>query len=106
MSNYEGLFIIDPDLGLEAVKGVHETIAELIKKQGGSLSDVQEWGKRRLAYLLKRKKEGIYVMIHFAMDPASLQRLQYQLRLNERLLKFMITVVNTESLKKQEANPV
>ena len=106
MSNYEGLFIIDPDLGLEAVKGVRETIAELIKKQGGSLSDVQEWGKRRLAYLLKRKKEGIYLMIYFAMNPASLQRLQYQLRLNERLLKFMITVVNTESLKKQEANPV
>ena len=55
MRNYEGVFIINPDLAGDAAKGIVAQVQELVTKNGGRVDGLQEWGKRRLAYKIDRK---------------------------------------------------
>jgi len=91
MNPYEGLFIIDPDLGQDASKAVHQAVVDAITKNGGAVSDTQEWGRKKLAHTMKKKREGVYVLLHFTLPPEALSRLMATLRLNEQLLKHLIT---------------
>lgn len=105
MVRYEGLFIFDSDLSSESLKGAAEAVCTAVQKLGGSVTETQEWGKRKLAYPVKKRREGSYLLILFSMKPEAISRLQTQLRLNERVLKFLITRC-VETPKVQEASAV
>ena len=90
MENYEGVFIIDPDLPNEASKGTVTQLQELISKNGGRVDGLQEWGKRRLAYKIKKKQEGHYVLFNFQLDAAQMSKFEQALRLNDQLLRFLL----------------
>ena len=96
MRNYEGIFIIDPDLSNENSKGVVTQVQEVISKTGGRIDGIQEWGKKRLAYEIQKKHEGNYVFMNFQLESRSSKKLDQLLRLNENLLRFMI--VNKDAL--------
>ena len=96
MRNYEGVFIINPDLSTENVKGVVTQIQELVSKNGGRVDGIQEWGKKRLAYKIKKKQEGSYVVVNFQMDSKHSKKLDQALRMNDYLLRFLL--VNKDAL--------
>ena len=76
-NSYETLFIIDASLSEEAIKGLGDKFTALIAEHG-KVSDVNEWGKRRLAYPINDNEEGYYVLVNFESDgnlPAELERI-------------------------------
>ena len=87
MRNYEGVFIISPDLQTEAIKGVITQVQELVSKNGGRVDAVQEWGKKRLAYKIKKKQDGHYFVLNFQLDSNNTKKLEQILRLNDQLLR-------------------
>ena len=76
-NSYETLFIIDASLTEEAIKGLVDKFTALIAEHG-KVSEVNEWGKRRLAYPINDKDEGYYVLVNFESEsnlPAELERI-------------------------------
>lgn len=77
INSYETLFVIDPDLTEEATKALVEKFTTLIA-ENGEVTEVAEWGKRRLAYPINDKVEGYYVLVNFKAEgtlPAELERI-------------------------------
>lgn len=91
MGLYEGLFIVQPDLTTETQKTVFTQIEEPIAKQGGTIETAQEWGRRSLAYPIRKKKEGVYYLVRFHLEPASIATLRKGYSLNESILGSLIT---------------
>jgi len=91
MENYEGLFIIDPDLSADISKQTIDAITDIIVKQEGVISETSEWGRRKLSYLIQKKREGVYVLFTFSIKPETIARLHSLLRLNDQILKYLIT---------------
>ena len=76
ISSYETIFVVDLQLGDEGVAAVIEKFKALIA-ENGTISEVNEWGKRRLAYLIDKEAEGYYVLVNFTAStefPAELDR--------------------------------
>ena len=96
MRNYEGVSIISPELSNDVSKGVVTQIQELVSKNGGRVDGIQEWGKKRLAYKIKKKQEGNYVVVNFQLESKSAKKLDQALRLNDNLLRFFL--VNKDAL--------
>ncbi len=77
INNYETIFVINPSLDEEATKAVVEKFKTLIE-QNGTVENVDEWGKRKLAYPINYITEGYYVLINFSSDaqfPSELERI-------------------------------
>ena len=88
--NYEGLFIIRGDLDDGRVEAVLEEVNGLIAKHGGEISKTDKWGRRKLAYPIKKLNEGVYVIMYFKILPLQLVDLERSLKLYENLLRFLI----------------
>ena len=95
MGLYEGLFIVQPDLGAEEQKTVFTQIEEPITKQGGTIETAQEWGRRTLAYPIRKRKEGVYYLVRFHLEPKELSVLRKGYSLNEAILGSLITRLKT-----------
>ena len=96
MRNYEGVLILSPDLPADQSKGVVAQVQELVTKNGGRVEGLQDWGKRRLAYKIKKKQDGHYVLVNFQIDPKTTKKLEQSLRLNDQLIRFLL--VNKDAL--------
>ena len=96
MRNYEGVFIVNPELTTDASKGFVAQLRELVSKNGGRVDGLQEWGKRRLAYKIKKKQEGNYLVVNFQMDSKQTKKFEQTLRLNDQLLRFLL--VNKDAM--------
>lgn len=93
MKDYEGMFIIKPDLDKEPKKKMLDFISNTITKEGGTIKDFAEWGKNRLAYKIKRRNEGLYILTHFSVAPEKIDKIQKAYNLNEDILKTLIVAV-------------
>jgi small subunit ribosomal protein S6 len=93
MREYELVFIVHPDLDDTALKDVVEKVKSWITEAGGVISKVDFWGKRKLAYMIRKQKEGQYVLIKTQMEPAFGATLERNLRLTEPVLRFLITSI-------------
>ena len=91
MGNYEGLFIIKPDIKEEDVKGIYKVISDSITKNGGNIKKEDIWGKKQLAYPVKKFKEGFYYKLDFAAPTNAIAKLEEAYRLNSDILRTMIT---------------
>lgn len=92
MNNYEGLFIIKPDLKEEDVKDVFKMISDSIAKNGGSVQKEESWGKKQLAYPIKKCKEGYYYKVDFTSPAAAISKLENAYKLSsETIIRTMIT---------------
>ena len=96
MVNYEGVFILDPDLPADVSKAAVTQIQELVTKNGGRIDGLQEWGKKRLAYKINKKQDGVYVILNFQLESLSTKKLDQLLRLNDNILRFLL--VNKDDL--------
>lgn len=91
MKQYEGMFILKPDLDKAGIDKTIGQVQELVAKHKGAIADTKEMGKNRLAYILKKNKEGIYYLIHFTIIPDAIDTIKKSLVLNESILRMMIT---------------
>jgi len=91
MNNYEGLFIIKSDLKEEDIKNVCKSIGETIGKNSGSVNKEETWGKRQLAYPVKKAREGYYYKVDFTAPSQSIFKIESAYRLNGDILRTMIT---------------
>ncbi|HEX6075377.1 MAG TPA: 30S ribosomal protein S6 [Micromonosporaceae bacterium] len=87
MRHYEVMVILDPDLEERTVAPSLETYLNVIRNSGGSVEKLDVWGRRRLAYEIQKKSEGIYAVIDLQAEPAAVAELDRQLRLNESILR-------------------
>ena len=87
--NYEVLYVLSPALGEEETAALVARFKELAEGRG-SVSEVDEWGKRRLAYAIDYKTEGYYVLMSFTSDPAFPKELDRILGITEGVLRSMI----------------
>jgi len=87
MRHYEVMVILDPDLEERTVAPSLDQYLNLIRQDGGSVEKVDVWGRRRLAYEINKKAEGIYAVIELSAEPATVKELDRQLGLNESVLR-------------------
>ncbi len=90
MRSYELMFIVRPDLDEEATKAVIERFQNVIQELDGEVVNLEEMGKRRLAYEIEDFKEGYYVVINFKSKPEKVQELERQLGLAENIVRHLI----------------
>lgn len=93
MREYELVFIVHPDLDETALNDIVEKVKGWISEAGGSIAKVDFWGKKKLAYVIRKQKEGHYVLIRTNMDPAFGVTLERNLRFTEPVMRFLLTSV-------------
>jgi small subunit ribosomal protein S6 len=96
---YEILVIVDPKPTDEEVAALLTQIGEQAKSLGIELDKVDNWGKRRLAYDMRKQREGTYAVFEVKAEPSMVKELERQLRLNENVLRFLSTRVPPPSKK-------
>jgi small subunit ribosomal protein S6 len=87
MRHYELMVILDPELEERTVTPSLEKFLNVVRKGGGSVENVDIWGRRRLAYEIKKKTEGIYAVVDMTATPDVAKELDRQLNLNEAVLR-------------------
>jgi small subunit ribosomal protein S6 len=87
MRHYELMVILDPDLEERTVAPSLDKFLNVIRKGGGTVENVNIWGRRKLAYEIKKKSEGIYAVVDMSTEPAVAKELDRQLNLNEAVLR-------------------
>ena len=87
MRPYEIMIIIDPEVDDRQVATTMERFLAVIKNDKGTVDNVDVWGRRRLAYEIKKRSEGVYVVVNFTAEPATAKELDRQLGLSEQILR-------------------
>jgi small subunit ribosomal protein S6 len=87
MRRYELMVILDPDLDERTIAPSLEQFLSVIRSGGGTVDKVDVWGKRRLAYEIRKKPDGFYAVVELAAEPAVVAELDRQLNLNESVLR-------------------
>jgi small subunit ribosomal protein S6 len=87
MRRYEMMVILDPNLDERAVQPQIDQFLGVVRNDGGSIEKVDVWGKRRLAYEIDKKAEGIYAVIDLNAQPETVKELDRQLGLSEAILR-------------------
>ncbi|MFP5212791.1 MAG: 30S ribosomal protein S6 [Acidobacteriota bacterium] len=96
MRKYETFFIVDPDLPDDVNAAVDEKIKNVVTSNGGQIISYTPWGKKKLAYLVKKRSRGLYVLMEYAGGSNLVAELERNMRLDERVIKF-ITVKLTDN---------
>ena len=96
MHQYELMVILDPEIDERTVAPSLERFLGVIRNDGGTIEKVDVWGRRRLAYEIDKKTEGIYAVVDFTANPAATTELDRQLKLSE-------AVMRTKVLRAEEA---
>ena len=90
MNYYEKVMIIDPNLDDSAVDETVGKVKDVILKEGGEILKTDNWGRRKLAYELNKRKQGNYVLILFKSPATTILKLEKHCKLFETIIKFMI----------------
>ena len=96
MHQYELMVILDPEIDERTVAPSLDKFLNVIRNDGGTVDKVDIWGRRRLAYEINKKNEGIYAVVDFTAEPATTKELDRQLNLSE-------AVMRTKVLRAEEA---
>lgn len=90
MKAYELLFFVDPAITDEVRAGVMKRVEVAITENGGKIDNVDNWGKRKLAYEIDKLTEGDYTLVNFHADPSQIAELDRILRINDAVKRHMI----------------
>ena len=90
MRAYELMVLIDPEVDERTVEPTLKKYLEVVTNAGGTVDNIDVWGRRKTAYEIQKKSEGIYVVVNFQSEPAATQELDRLLNLNETILRTKI----------------
>jgi len=93
MRSYELICIVQPDLDETAFNGVIDRVKGWISESGGSVDKVDVWGRRRMAYHIRKQREGQYVLLNVTMNPAAISSLERNIRFQESVPRHMLSAV-------------
>jgi small subunit ribosomal protein S6 len=88
--DYELIFVLQPSLDETAIQGFEKRMADVIAGQGGTEIVTEAWGKRNLAYPIKRYYEGYYFLQRFAMPPSGADEVDRTLRYSEDVIRYLL----------------
>jgi len=88
--DYELVFIVSPEVADDSLEAVIDGISQLITSKEGVISEVERWGKKKLAYPVSHFLEGNYVLTRFTMKPVRGKELEAQLRISEEILRHIL----------------
>lgn len=89
MNKYELAVVVNAKIEDDARTATIEKVKELIARFGGNVTDVDEWGKKRLAYEIQKMKEGFYYFIHFESDSACPAEVEKRVRIMENVIRYL-----------------
>jgi small subunit ribosomal protein S6 len=96
---YEIGFIINPEASEEEVKKIIDSVVSIIKNANGSIENVDEWGRRRLAFPIQRHNEGIYIFINVSVGGSAFIKVERRLKTTEKVMRFIVLRLD-DKLKK------
>ena len=87
MRHYEIMIILNPETDERTIAPTLEKLLQIVPSSGGTVDKIDTWGKRRLAYDIKKKSEGFYIVVDMTTTPEIAQEVDRQLGLNESVLR-------------------
>lgn len=93
MRKYELMCVIQPDLDETAFNSVLDKVKGWISDSGGSIDKAEVWGRRKLAYMIEKHREGQYVLLNVTMKPSATFELERNLRYQEPIMRHMLSVI-------------
>ena len=96
MRRYETIIIIDPDIASEQQTAIWEKLSGLVPDMGGFLIKIDKWGSRKLAYEVKKKSTGFYVLIDYCGNGDLVNEMERLCRIDEKLMKYMTVLTDQE----------
>ncbi len=96
MHIYESIFIINPNLSDEETAGVIKKMQDVVANQGGEMLKFEDWGKKKLAYEIKKHKRGHYAFFQFKSAPAVVSELERTYKMTDTVIKFMTIKLEKE----------
>lgn len=94
MRDYELVLIINPEIGDETMDALIDKVSQFVTGKGGTVSSVERWGKRKLAYPIDHFLEGNYVLNRFRLKPALGRELKANLQISEEVLRHLLIRLN------------
>ncbi len=95
MRDYELVFIIAPEVEDDDLDGVIEKVNQMITTGGGQVNSVKRWGRRHLAYPIRKKNEGYYVVMQTQLQPDTMPALERSLKLTEEVMRYLLVRTGT-----------
>jgi small subunit ribosomal protein S6 len=90
LRDYELVMIVSPEVADENVPVAIEKVSQFITNKGGAIVEINQWGRRRLAYPIKHFSEGIYVLTQFKLAPQLAAELEANLQISEEILRHLL----------------
>lgn len=90
MRDYELVFIVTPEFEEAALADVVDKVKSWISESGGTIESEEVWGRQKLAYLIRKHKEGQYYLFNIKLEPTAVASLERNFRLQESILRFLI----------------
>jgi small subunit ribosomal protein S6 len=102
LRTYEALYIVKPDLSDDEIQTVAKGTEKLVADNGGAIVRSETWGKRKLAFEVKRCSEGVYVLVRFQAEAAFIGRLETHFRLSEAVIRSLVVYFDEKTLRLEE----
>ena len=100
LRSYQSVLILKPDLEEPQVDDVLEKIGGFIKSNGGAILKTEKWGKKRLAYRVKKSRFGIYLNLYHTLEPSGVVHLEKKYKLFDLIIKFMVISLADDELER------
>ena len=94
MYDYELVTVISPEVSEENVSKIVDEVGEFISDRGGAVEETDKWGKRKLAYPLRKFMEGNYVLTRFELEPELVKEVETKVRASEEVLRHLVVKVS------------
>jgi small subunit ribosomal protein S6 len=105
VTKYETTFILEPGFDEGKVNEEIERVSQWIRDLGGEVLEVQRWGKKRLAYEIGKKRDGVYTLVLYQAGGAAVKEIERRLRLNESVMRVLTVVHIPPELTIAKADP-
>lgn len=100
---YEMMYIAIPDISDDELAKLNDSLQKVIESQGGKVVKIEDWGKRRLAYEIKHKKEGRYVLFEIEGSGREIAELERRMRVNDYIMRYMTVRVDLDRKAAEKA---
>ena len=104
LRSYQSVLILKPDLEEPRIDDVLEKIGGFIKSNGGAILKTEKWGKKRLAYRVKKSRFGIYLNLYHTLEPSGVVHLEKKYKLFDLIIKFMVVSLADDELERALGN--
>lgn len=89
MPNYELVYIVNPGINEEILPETINKVNDIVKKAGGTVLEVTQWGRKKLAYPVKKHTEGSYILSRVQTDPTALKKIDSTLKMDDDILRHL-----------------